>query len=97
VPCLFYELGALLKELQISYNPASQTSELKVLAPVLDADVLVLDELGASKPTDWVGDAMTQIVGTRYNERRPTVFTDNYGDESHQHTGKRLRGASASG
>jgi DNA replication protein DnaC len=83
VPCLFYEFGALLKEIQGSYNPLSQTSELKVLAPIFDAEVLVLDELGASKTTDWVRDTMMQIIGTRYNERKLTIFTTNYFDERH--------------
>ena len=49
VPCLFCEFGALLKEIQDSYNPVSKTSELRLLAPVYQAEVLVLDELGASK------------------------------------------------
>ena len=80
IPCLFYEFGALLKEIQNSYNPVSQVSELKVLAPVYETEVLVLDELGASKPTDWVRDTMMQIIGTRYNERRLTIFTTNYLD-----------------
>jgi DNA replication protein DnaC len=81
VPCLFYEFGSLLKEIQNSYNPISQTSELKVLAPVFEAEVLVLDELGASKPTDWVRDTMMQIINTRYNDRKLTIFTTNYFDE----------------
>jgi DNA replication protein DnaC len=81
IPCLFYEFGALLKEIQGSYNPHAQTSELKVLAPLFDAEVLVLDELGASKPTDWVRDTMMQIIGTRYNEWKLTIFTTNYFDE----------------
>ncbi len=80
INCLFYEFGALLKEIQDSYNPVSRTSEMKVLAPVYEAEVLVLDELGASKPTDWVRDAMMQIIGTRYNNRRLTIFTTNYTD-----------------
>ncbi|HEX6625670.1 MAG TPA: ATP-binding protein, partial [Pyrinomonadaceae bacterium] len=80
VPCLFYEFGALLKEIQDSYNPISKSSELKVLAPVYQAEVLVLDELGASKPTDWVRDTMMQIINTRYNDRKLTVFTTNYLD-----------------
>ena len=80
VACLFYEFGTLLKEIQDSYNPVSHTSELRVLAPVYQADVLVLDELGASKPTDWVRDTMMQIIGTRYNDRRLTIFTTNYLD-----------------
>ena len=80
VPCLFCEFGSLLKEIQNSYNPVSQTSELTVLAPVIEAEVLVLDELGASKPTDWVRDTMMQIIGARYNERKLTIFTTNYSD-----------------
>lgn len=80
INCLFYEFGSLLKEIQNSYNPISQTSELKVLEPVFNADVLVLDELGASKPTDWVRDTMMQIINTRYNNRKLTIFTTNYLD-----------------
>ncbi|MGH9948252.1 MAG: ATP-binding protein, partial [Pyrinomonadaceae bacterium] len=73
--CLFYEFGSLLKEIQDSYNANTQSSELGVLSPVLTADVLVLDELGASKPTDWVRDTMAHIINTRYNDRRHTIFT----------------------
>jgi DNA replication protein DnaC len=79
--CLFYEFGALLKEIQDSYNSFTKTSELAVLGPVLNTDVLVLDELGASKPTDWVKDTMAHIINTRYNDRKPTIFTTNYLDE----------------
>ncbi|HEX8491556.1 MAG TPA: ATP-binding protein [Pyrinomonadaceae bacterium] len=80
ITCLFCEFGSLLKEIQNSYNPISQTSELKVLAPVFEAEVLVLDELGASKPTDWVRDTMMQIINTRYNDKKLTIFTTNYLD-----------------
>src|SRR5438105_2790112 len=78
---LFYQFGALLRQIQDSYNPVSQTSEMKVLEPVFNADVLVLDELGASKPTDWVRDTLMQIINTRYNDRRLTIFTTNYSDK----------------
>jgi DNA replication protein DnaC len=80
VPCLFYEFGALLKEIQDSYNAVSNTSEMRVLAPVYQAEVLVLDELGASKPTDWVRDTMMNIIGKRYNDKKLTIFTTNYLD-----------------
>ena len=78
---LFYQFGALLRRIQDSYNPISQTSELTVLQPVFDADVLVLDELGASKPTDWVRDTMMQIINARYNDKRLTIFTTNFSDK----------------
>jgi len=81
VRCLFYDFGALLKAIQASYNPNMHTSELEILAPVFDAEALVLDELGASKPTEWVLDTMLQIIRARYNDRRLTIFTSNYLDE----------------
>jgi len=82
VSSLFYESGSLLKAIQDSYNPVSQTSEMRVLAPVLQADVLVLDELGATVPTNWVRDTLYQIINTRYNNKKLTIFTTNYLDET---------------
>jgi len=79
--CLFYEFGALLKEIQGSYNPSTQSSEWKILSPVLDSEILVLDELGAAKPTDWVKDTMAFIINSRYNDRKLTIFTTNYPDD----------------
>jgi DNA replication protein DnaC len=77
---LFYEFGALLKEIQSSFSVGAQASELRIIAPIYEAEVLVLDELGAVKPTDWVRDTMMQIIGTRYNNKRLTIFTTNYRD-----------------
>jgi DNA replication protein DnaC len=81
VTCLFYESGSLLKAIQDSYNPVSQTSEMRVLAPVYQAEVLVLDELGATVPTNWVRDTLYQIINTRYNNKKLTIFTTNYLDD----------------
>jgi DNA replication protein DnaC len=49
-----------------------------VLRPVMTADLLVLDDLGAEKTSEWVEETMNLIVNTRYNERRVTIFTSNY-------------------
>jgi len=81
VACRFYDFATLLKEIQDSYNSNTHTSELGVLAPVLNVPVLVLDELGASKPTEWVRDTMAHVINTRYNDRRLTIFTTNYLDQ----------------
>ena len=78
---VFSEFGALLKEIQDSYNPISKSSEFKVLAPIYQTEVLVLDELGATVPTDWVRDTMYQIINKRYNDNKLTIFTTNYSDE----------------
>src|SRR5688572_33336762 len=46
----------------------------------MEAELLVLDDLGAERLTDWVEETMSLIVNTRYNERRATIFTSNYED-----------------
>jgi DNA replication protein DnaC len=75
---VFYDYRDLLKQVQNSYNRSVDATELEILAPVLEAEVLVLDELGASKPTDWVWDTVAHVLNTRYNDRRTTIITTNY-------------------
>ena len=77
---LFYDYRELLKEIQGSYNPESQSTELGVLEPVLTAEVLLLDDLGASKPSPWALETIGHILNTRYNERLITLLTTNYLD-----------------
>lgn len=77
---LFCDYRELLKQIQHSYNPQVATTELEILRPVFEAEVLVLDELGASKPTEWVWDTVAHILNTRYNDKRTTIITTNYAD-----------------
>jgi DNA replication protein DnaC len=79
--CLFYDYRELLKEIQNSYNASVQVTEMEVLRRVFDADVLVLDELGAAKPSEWVWDTVAHILNTRYNDKRTTIITTNFVDE----------------
>jgi DNA replication protein DnaC len=81
VPCLFYDYRELLKQIQNSYNPQVQTTEMEILRPVFEAEVLVLDELGAIKPTEWGWDTVSLILNTRYNEKRTTIITTNFPDQ----------------
>jgi DNA replication protein DnaC len=78
---VFYDFRDLLREIQASWNSVAQTTEFEVLRPVLEAEVLVLDELGANKPTEWVRDTMAHIINCRYNDRKITIFTSNYLDQ----------------
>lgn len=77
---LFYDVRDLLRIIRSTYNPVVRTAEMDILRPVMDADLLVLDDLGAEKPSEWVEETVNLIVNTRYNERRPTIFTTNYED-----------------
>jgi len=77
---LFYDTRDLLRVIRSTYNPAVKAAEMDVLRPVMDADLLVLDDLGSEKTSEWVEETMNLIVNTRYNERRHTIFTSNYDD-----------------
>jgi len=54
---------------------------MDVLRPVFETEVLVLDELGAVKPTEWVWDTVSHILNTRYNEKLTTIITTNFADQ----------------
>jgi len=89
VPCLFRTFPELLKEIQSSYSPISQSSEYSLLAPVLDTEVLVLDELGAQTPSSWVKDTVSYIINYRYGESKVTIFTTNYLDKDEPASGQK--------
>jgi DNA replication protein DnaC len=88
VPCLFRTFPELLKEIQNSYNAVSQSSELKLLSPVLETEVLVLDELGAQNPSSWVRDEVAYVLNYRYNENKVTILTTNFKDEEERKDAK---------
>jgi DNA replication protein DnaC len=77
---LFYDTRDLLRVIRSTYNPLVRTAEMDILRPVMDADLLVLDDLGSEKTSEWVEETMNLIVNTRYNERRHTIFTSNFED-----------------
>src|SRR5207302_9863762 len=81
VHCLFCDYRELLKQIQNSYNPSVQTTELEILRPVFEAEILALDELGAVKPTEWVWDTVSHILNSRYNNKRTTIITTNFSDQ----------------
>jgi len=73
----FFETRELLRLVRDTYNRSTEETEMEVLRPVLEADVLVLDDLGAERTSEWVQETLGLVVNTRYNTRRPTIFTSN--------------------
>jgi len=80
IHCLFCDYRDLLKRIQNSYNPSVQTTELDVLKPIFETEVVLLDDLGAVKPSEWVWDTVSLILNSRYNENRTTLITSNFLD-----------------
>jgi DNA replication protein DnaC len=77
---LFYDYRELLKQIQDSYNAESQSTEMGVLEPVLTTEVLVLDDVGSSKPSSWALETVGHVLNTRYNKKRVTLLTTNFLD-----------------
>jgi DNA replication protein DnaC len=79
-PAHFADFRALLRQIKSSYHPDAPETESDVLRPVLEAEPLVLDDLGGENPTLWVFDKVFDILNQRYNERKLTIITTNFSD-----------------
>jgi DNA replication protein DnaC len=87
---LFYSYADLLTEIRNSYNDNGSLkyftdpdgnrweTESQILNHVINVEVLLLDELGKVKATDWVLDKIREIIGGRYARKRTTLITTNY-------------------
>jgi DNA replication protein DnaC len=77
---LFSNFQDLIQEIQASFDSDEVPSKSELLRPLIETDLLVMDELGSQKPTQFVQDILYYIINSRYNEERTTVFTTNYYD-----------------
>ena len=75
--CLFCDYQNLLDRIRSGYDPASNSADREAYRVALDSDVLLLDDLGAHRVTDWVEDTITAIVTYRCNNRKPLIATTN--------------------
>ena len=81
VHALFYDTRELLRAVRQTYDASVPVTESDVLRPILGCDLLVLDDLGAEKSSEWVEETLNLIVNHRYSERKTTMFTSNYDDK----------------
>lgn len=74
----FTDFTSLVLEIQMTFDGSGSSRE--ILQPLVETDLLVLDELGAGKTTPWVMDLLYYLVNTRYVEGRLSIFTTNFLD-----------------
>lgn len=86
---LYVDFSDLLVKITTSFRPDADFSKESVLTPYAETELLVLDELGASKPHPWVLDVLYSLLNTRYNRKRITVATSNFEDELDPGSGER--------
>lgn len=75
---LFCDYSELAKKIQWTFDKRSDVTERDILQPVQEAEVLVLDDLGAMRPTEWVLDNVSAILRYRYNHELSTIITTNF-------------------
>ena len=76
IKCLFKDFFLLLSELRQAYSEGR--SENEVLAPLVETEVLLIDELGKGKSNEWELGILDQLISKRYNSSRKTLITTNY-------------------
>ncbi len=74
----FIDFLALTHQIRSTFDPSSAESQHEIIDPIINSEILVLDELGAQKSTEWLQDILYLIINTRYLRRLPTIFTTNY-------------------
>lgn len=77
---LFSNFQDLIQQIHASFGSDHVPDKSEILRPLIEADLLILDELGSQKPTSFVQDVLYYLINSRYNEERPTIFTTNYLD-----------------
>jgi DNA replication protein DnaC len=78
---IFYDFQNLLDRIRSGYDQASGTMDREAYQTALDTEILLLDDLGAHRITDWVEDTVTSIITYRCNHRKSTIVTTNLRDE----------------
>jgi DNA replication protein DnaC len=77
---VFFDYQTLLERIQRGWNPASGTADRDAYRTALDAEVLLLDDLGARRISEWVEDTVAAIITHRCNHKKPLIATTNLPD-----------------
>jgi DNA replication protein DnaC len=78
VPGAFVDESELLRRLQYSYRQDSSETEKEVLYPLMNVDLLVWDDLGTGRPTEWVSETIRMVINHRYTYNKQTILSTNW-------------------
>ena len=87
---LYADSSNLLNRIASSFRSDAEISREAILAPYATAELIVLDEIGATPPHPWVHDVLYDLLNTRYNGKKITIVTTNYGDEAEAASGPKM-------
>lgn len=67
----------IMIELRSTFSTENNSNESDVIQKYINVDVLIVDDIGTEKNSDYVTQSWYQIINQRYNDMKPTVFTTN--------------------
>jgi len=73
----FANVPDLLDELRATFAPGSKERFDHRFRRLLEAPVLILDDLGAQQSSAWAEEKLYQLLNHRHVQRTPTIFTTN--------------------
>ncbi|HMF77989.1 MAG TPA: ATP-binding protein [Bryobacteraceae bacterium] len=77
---IFFDYQNLLELIRSGYSQTTGTSDREAYRIALESEILLLDDLGAHRVTDWVQDTVTAIVTHRCNHKKTLIATTNLPD-----------------
>jgi DNA replication protein DnaC len=75
--CAFITMPELINKIKASYDPNSSPTEQEILNYYCNLHLLVLDDFGTSKPSDWILHILYSIINHRYDYLKKTILTSN--------------------
>jgi DNA replication protein DnaC len=74
----FINYQALLRLIKAGYDQPFGSVRTAAFDDVADVEVLLLDDVGSNRVTDWVQDTITELIAHRYDNQKATIITSNY-------------------
>lgn len=74
---VFQSVPELLQRIRSTFNSENKENETQIMRALLECDLLILDDIGAEKTTEWVEEKLFNIIDGRYRKELPTLYTSN--------------------
>ena len=74
---LFVSVPVMLLNIRSAFK-SETTDESDLIKKYVKPEVLVMDDLGTEKITDWVMQTLYVLINSRYEEEKQTIITSNY-------------------
>ena len=82
IPIIYGTLINLLAELKNTYDVDNNISEMEIIKLYEKVDLLIIDDLGKEKPSEWGLEKLFTIINSRYESNLPVLITTNYDQNS---------------